>query len=431
MDNKIVVEKKQGNHTYYQILDYDPNKHAKCNKRIVYHLIKTIIDENNNLTVFIFDDENENVKEAYYFLNHDKREIGDSSRLSLAWSLSVSLNYARIIEKSLNTFQYKDFLKYAEFLRGGVRNSGNTTFYLNASRDSKTIRSILKTLQSYLKYCKTKNYKLLDRVAAKTHRQEGPVNLAPKFISYADMLNIHNYVINDFSLIEETRLKYDVIYRLMFDCGLRIGEVLGLTIEDLRKAFSEDGDLIHIAKIRNRCSDSLHQHAKRCFQVKDPADYQSVSYKSRNTGFQEVLIPETLYKDLIKYYDKASMRFFRQELEMPKADSVDSNNANYYIFANERNNNPLTKTALTKYTRNVFMKVGITVDTERRQINLFHRFRHGFCMWLIFVKKMPTSQVIRYTRHRTIEALSPYLNPTQEMITEVLKEAQEGIDIYE
>ena len=77
MDNKIVVEKKQGNHTYYQILDYDPNKHAKCNKRIVYHLIKTIIDENNNLTVFIFDDENENVKEAYYFMNHDKREIGD------------------------------------------------------------------------------------------------------------------------------------------------------------------------------------------------------------------------------------------------------------------------------------------------------------------------------------------------------------------
>ena len=78
----------------------------------------------------------------------------------------------------------------------------------------------------------------------------------------------------------------------------------------------------------------------------------------------------------------------------------------------------------------MFEAVGLSVDTEKRDLNLFHRFRHGFCMWLIYVKKMPLSQAIIYTRHRDVSGVQPYLNPTPEMIREVIEQAQEGIDVY-
>ena len=241
---------------------------------------------------------------------------------------------------------------------------------------------------------------------------------------------LRHYVTGDTSLTEEEKLKYDVIYRLMFDCGMRIGECLGSTIEDFEQGFDSEGELVHTLIIRNRVSDTMFQHAKRCMQASSKDDYRSPNYSIKKYGYQEVLVPETLYDDLIDYYDKATMRFYRKGKTMPIADSVKGSDENYYIFANEAIPSPLDKRSFSGYTRNMFKAIGLSVDTEKRDLNLFHRFRHGFCMWLIYVKKLPLSQAIIYTRHRDVSGLQPYLNPTTEMVREVMEQAQEGIDVY-
>ena len=429
MLSRTTEEKRQGNHTYYVVSEYDGDGHPIGSKRIVYHLIKSLKTD-DAFTIFIFDDNGIDLKKAYHFLNDRKAGIADSSRLALAKELRVFFDYADIIEKPLNQFNYTDFIKLSGFLEGHCQNSPESIFYLDTDKNVTSVNSILRTLQQYLKYCRSQNQKIIDRVVTKSAMPRGKNSECPRFISYADMMRIHRYTLNDASLSEETRKKYDVIYRMMFDCGLRIGECLGATVEDFKAGYNSEGELVHYFIVRNRASDRLSQHAKRCMQTKSKVAYESPNYRIKNYGYQEVLIPETLYTDIMDYYDKATMRFYREDRYMPEADSVTSDDKNYYIFANENVPTPLDKRVFSIYTRSMFEAVGLSVDTEKRDLNLFHRFRHGFCMWLIYVKKMPLSQAIIYTRHRDVSGVQPYLNPTPEMIREVIEQAQEGIDVY-
>ena len=63
---------------------------------------------------------------------------------------------------------------------------------------------------------------------------------------------ILNYIDSDDSLDKETKMKYSLIFKLMFNKGLRIGEVLGITIEDFEEVYSNEGDLYYKLYIRNR-----------------------------------------------------------------------------------------------------------------------------------------------------------------------------------
>lgn len=430
MITRKIEEKKQGNHTYYVVSEYDENGSPVGDKRVVYHLVKSVMAD-GEYTIFIFDQDGVDLKDAYRFLNYTKAGIAVSSRMALAKELRICLDYADIVQKPFNKFDYKDFIRLSNFLSGKCINTTETMYYLSADKNINSVNSTLRTLQQYMKSCHYRNQGLIDRVVTKGQLPSGKNAECPRFISYADMLKIHHYVMGDTSSTEEEKLKYDVIYRLMFDCGMRIGECLGSTIEDFEQGFDSEGELVHTLIIRNRVSDTMFQHAKRCMQVSSKDDYRSPNYSIKKYGYQEVLVPETLYDDLIDYYDKATMRFYRKGKTMPIADSVKGSDENYYIFANEAIPSPLDKRSFSEYTRNMFKAIGLSVDTEKRDLNLFHRFRHGFCMWLIYVKKLPLSQAIIYTRHRDVSGLQPYLNPTTEMVREVMEQAQEGIDVYE
>ena len=76
--------------------------------------------------------------------------------------------------------------------------------------------------------------------------------ICPKFISAREMSLILNYIDSDDSLDKETKMKYSLIFKLMFNKGLRIGEVLGITIEDFEEVYSNEGDFCSKLYIRKQ-----------------------------------------------------------------------------------------------------------------------------------------------------------------------------------
>ena len=80
------------------------------------------------------------------------------------------------------------------------------------------------------------------------------------------------------------------IVRLMFEHGLRIGEVLGLTLEDLSSSPDRNGLNHYSVVLRNRCSDREWQSAKTLMPVTDRRQYRSVDYRKLNVGKQVVHI---------------------------------------------------------------------------------------------------------------------------------------------
>lgn len=78
------------------------------------------------------------------------------------------------------------------------------------------------------------------------------------------------------------------IIRLMFECGLRIGETLGLTSDDL--VMEQEGNIfVSVAYITNRLSDNKDQQAKTCMKVKDEKNINPRNIKQRIMDTKKLL----------------------------------------------------------------------------------------------------------------------------------------------
>ena len=64
----------------------------------------------------------------------------------------------------------------------------------------------------------------------------------------------------------------------------------------------------------------------------------------------------------------------------------------------------------------VLRRNGLTVDYGVKRNNLSHRFRHGFIMHLLHDLKWPAERVKILSRHKSIDGLSRYYNPTDKQI---------------
>lgn len=200
--------------------------------------------------------------------------------------------------------------------------------------------------------------------------------------------------------------------RLMFEHGLRIGEVLGLTLEDVTAGASPDGEPRYSLKLRDRVSDKPDQHAKTVLKVRNRKQYGSADYAKRNVGYQEVFISESAFDDLSAYIEAAHDD---GPSEKRDADGVSGADDNSYVFLNTRGR-PLSSNLWNKRLRSLFSEAGIPVDREARKTNLNHRFRHGYAMMLIHELKLDDFAVMTLMRHRSIASTEVYDKPTAEQV---------------
>src|SRR5699024_12787252 len=75
----------------------------------------------------------------------------------------------------------------------------------------------------------------------------------------------------------------------------------------------------------------------------------------------------------------------------------------------------------------IFKKAGLNVDKERREINLSHRFRHGFAMFMIRHYKVEAHDLKVLLRHRSINSVQHYYRPTDEDVAEMRTEFVKSI----
>lgn len=263
-------------------------------------------------------------------------------------------------------------------------------------------------------------YKKINKYKTNIGRHSSFTNNAPKYISVNEYKVIMEYL--DFECDDSINVKRDrSIINLMFLFGLRIGEVLGITIEDIKD---------NLILIRNRLSDKEYQKAKTCFSPRYESDYKSKLYRMKDRGFQEVYTVSTIIDEIRDYidYSRDILEFSNKKInniiENSKADSVEGNNENYYVFLS-KNGNPISISGWNKRLKEIYLKCGIAVDIESKKINLNHRLRHGYAMNLKQNLNMDPLFIKKKMRQRSLSSTEKYFNPTEE---DILAENSKIID---
>lgn len=402
----------------------------------------------------LYDSELQPISPAFGFINEELLTKSVNTIIQTLSALKLLYSYLEMFDLQIDSLTKFDIRRFKEFLKGISPKGAMISFELSTNRTAETINLYLSIYRKYMQYLNIDDSPLFNvspvnvseitiaqsgaTVTHKSYEENEPTRKkakVPVYISVRDFNKIMDVVRRDYGIREEC------IVRLMFEGGLRIGEVLGLTAEDVknehlineRTGAEFDSGVIYI---RNRFTDKKYQHAKRRIKVTNRRTYQTSAYK---TDVQKAFVSTNLI-DLIDEYindshdsyykvaDKSKSLFEKNYEKYTITDIVDpekfiDNNGepfkeNYYIFINSLGK-PLNISTWNKIIRDIFEKAGIVVDTYIKKNNLNHRFRHGFAMYLVQYHNIQPLQLEKALRHASLASAMIYYNPTDEDIAEI------------
>lgn len=371
-------------------------------------------------------------KEAFEFLNIYIRKSPINSRITAMTALKLLFSFQEIIKKSLFEFTQEDITLFKSLLKGDNISGVEATLELTTTRSNKTIDNYISVYRKLIDFVspdslianifnKTQNtistnetYNGIRNPKYKISEKKYKNIEIPHYISEREFISILKYC-RDRNLVME-----ECVIRLMYQCALRIGEVLGLTNEDLVNQKYE-GNYQKAVIIRNRLTDKKHQNAKTCLKVFSKSDYSSSDYSTYNNGWQMVLVPEDLYELIESYIEEYHAKAYESRqntyIQYSLADHVDPNYhneiGNFYIFINSLAR-PLSQKIWNERLRVIFKDCGIDIDSDKRKHNLSHRFRHGFAMHTIKYRgdKVNRMQLAELMRHSNVSSVDIYYRPT-------------------
>ena len=395
------------------------------------------------------------IMDAYKYLNED-RYLGNKSyakRMQAATALKFLYSFVELyVVGDVNLLAFEDITILTAFLRGGYHKGNDMTYEINTRRCNDTINYYFSAYRGYYeKYFKIEdspfsNAEFLGKIMGRgllghtsktksirytSNRKINERKEVPKYISLEEYFRILDIIEEKYSLREE------LICKLMYIYGLRIGEVLGLTIEDIEIKGGNKYTLI----LRNRLSDKVHQHAKGCMNILSKEDYKSPQYNTLQEGFQLVPITKETFISLSNYVDETTSPLeltsttLKNSMNKRIADSVTkgTNADNLYIFVS-KNYTPITVGGWNGVLRQIYVQAGISIDKGKREYNLNHKLRHGYAMFRIYKCGFNRQELRASMRHKSEESIEYYYNPTEEDLrkmsiksNEILEKA--GIDI--
>lgn len=401
-------------------------------------------EKDGKIYLFLIDSNGQVIEDVYEYLNFTCGIKSLNAKEQAQSALKLLYTFKEVIGKDIKDFNRSDIKNLSDFLLGisvegnelkiefcntrGISSHNNyfdaiRRFIKKGSLDNELFFEVVQSnvevernyrindddYKSILELC---NEKYVTNISGDNNSKK----LAPKYISINEYKVILDYLEKSKS---DNKMRDKIIISLMFTQGFRIGEVLGITLEDIKEhpSVEDAGRII----IRNRVSDKEYQHAKTCFMPTSKSDYNSKIYKTEGKGYYVIDIPFRLMSDL-KEFISESRNFFEMTdrkienlLEYSNADSVEINNAqeNYYIFIN-KNGKTLTSSGWNKRLKEIFLECGIPIDKGTKNLNLNHRFRHGFAMYLTMNLKKDSIFIKSKLRHKSLKSTDMYFNPTQE-----------------
>lgn len=413
-----------------------------------YIKIRTVIlnHPNGNTYYCLYDNEMKLIKDAFKFLNIEMLTNSPNSRSSSLHALKILYSFCSIFELDIKNLKSKDIKNLRMFLKGISPKGHTITLKLNTQRSNETINSYLGIYRKFYDFLEindspiflksNKIYTIINfdsekKVNINTYKHQEKVYKKiikiPKYISVKEFSNIIDIIRDEYSEREEC------IVRLMFEAGLRIGEVLGLTSDDI--VLEElDGEDVGVIYIRNRFTDKPYQLAKTCMKVSNYKQYNSKEYRTEGHGYQKVIININLYDKLNdyinEYHTNIKSKFLNNYNEFTITDRVDNSNEydenNFYIFINSVAK-PLSSNLWNKTLREIFLKSKIKIDKYKRETNLNHRFRHGFAMFMVKYKSIQAFDLKILLRHSSIQSVYIYYQPTDEDICKLKNDFSESL----
>lgn len=418
-----VVEHEYDNSIVYDLLIEDNGK-IISRSLIKYQIADVIIGDQHYY--YIYDQFMNPIRETFNFLNFALERKTMNTKYVYMNALKFLYCFEEIIGLQLKDFSPINVEAFKDFLQGICR-PGNTFVFENLTeRSSETVNQYLGVYRSFLAYKNEENKYLqvrghnsaryrvaVDRSIGVSQGYKTNIKTLnsveiPRYISVDDYAKIIKHIRQQYTMREEC------IVRLMYETGMRIGEVLGLTNEDVvNQKFGEN--YYNCVYIRNRLTDKRYQMAKTTMKVISRKEYKSKAYRTANAGFQRVFITDELYELIGQYIDivhnEARDSFSRRYMESTKADSVNGETDNFYIFINAFGSR-LSNVTWDGILRKIFEEVGIQVDKRIRDNNLNHRFRHGFAMFQIQYRHIDAVQLANMMRHKSVSSVMKYYRPT-------------------
>lgn len=367
---------------------------------------------NNRRTYFLYDKNYVFIDSVYEYINFIHLNSSDNTKMRLIYTLRKLFVFKSILNKNFIDWKLHDYIKFKSFLNGSNFDANDFILLINSDLSLQSIKMIIGICKGFFKYLKIIDYKYFDENNRIYNSRNS--HYQPKSFNDDDINRI-------FETIEQTNYSYELMLKikciilLMLENGLRIGEVLGLTFEDLKVKKFDNNEKAVIVLIRNRISNSLKQQAKRTLSINSYKQYESKQYNSKDIGYQLTVISINLFNMINEYIDISHERLKKNKNYIKsKADCVDPNlgGTNNYIFLNDSNGSPLCYNSWNKIAKTILIKSGIEIDKVYKKINLSHRFRHTYIMNLLYKYKIPSNTVIHFSRHSNISSLDPYNNLT-------------------
>lgn len=401
------------------------------------------IEKDGYTNLFLVNDTDEIIHEAYKYLNRKCRHISFNSRLQKARGIRLLYCFLSVTGYDIGSLNRNAIGEMVYFMQGlGIQSSEETPRIV---RSNKTVNLYISAVRDYLKYLGIENAAINDSsiVRYKTissdtglavNSQQTKYDVSLRTTSKNDRM-VPKYISPDEfrSLYAIARRHKDttamILMHLMYVYGLRLGECLGLTVPEDLQQITVDGKPVPVLIIRNRLSDNpTYQSSKGKPHVTSKDQYRTSDYQKMKDQIQ---ITWNFYEQLIEYINETQEYFsenYPDNYDTGEADIVSVRNKpdyNHYLFMN-RYGKRLSDHTWNNILKGYFLEAGISIDSGKKTEGLSHRFRHGFAMFYAQFSTKPVDalRLSKMMRHRSPVTTMIYYNPTPEDELKMKEEAQ-------
>lgn len=404
------------------ILDENGESLAASRARIPMH----VIERDRRKIFLLYDDDMNVISKAYAYLNKEILDSAPNTRAKAAYALRLLYCFLKMSGIQEDGLDDPLVFELRQFLQG--LGTVSSPYSLLTRRRNNTVNEYFGVYRDYYSSLGIPCDALFrSRTVSARAYAGGDSGRATPLLRYKNNLPGKDYCRRDVPryvspdefqalyrlAVESGDSTAQIIMHLMYGYGLRIGEVLSLTLEDLVEK-KVGGSLAPVLVIRNRLSDRSFQHAKGRGHVLAEAGYASGAYRD---SWQEIVLDYNMYDKLVDYVNSTherAMAKYPDNYASGKADVVSQRDApetNHYVFLN-RYGRVLSGQTWGNSLKRYFAQAGIQRDWEPRRDNLSHRFRHGFAMFHAHFSPNPVSAIKlrEWMRHKLLSSTMVYFN---------------------
>lgn len=449
----VYSEEKRGQQSVFIKTVMDSEGTVTSTRKVSLPLYQ--VEQDGFIHFVLYNDYMKPIPSVYQYLNFRLKESPLTSRSKAAFALRLLYCFLSLSGYKVNKIDEKALRELLFFLRG--INTNPEQYSMKTQRSNNTVNGYLSVYRAYFSFAgihcdaifkshTVQSDHTFEGISSSPERKKYDNNLkapdyasdtVPKYIGPEDFKKIFK------AIIDAGDKQSQLIVHLMYGYGLRLGEVLGLTTEDIQEV-RDNRKLVPVLMLRNRMTDAKYQFAKGLPHVIDPRQYASRDYCAAT---QRIVITYTLYEELIDLIEEnhsTLMEKYPDNYEEGIADIVsvrDKPETNHYVFLN-RYGRILSDQTWNNTLKKYFEIAGIPIDIDVRDNNLSHRFRHGFAMFHARFSKHPadTLSLQKMMRHKSISSTMVYYNPTpedefkikmefQKELYDMIPELKEGLNI--